>query len=342
MVVSLESQNVRISKSYNAKNLKLNIIPDISHLYSVLEKFNSNIHLIIFLLSLLCFSLIFYNCGDYFILNKKTILDVSRITLPDHNPDIISREDMIKYKSNYRPNLFSEYTFLNGDTISSIAIKYNVSRDTILHVNQIDDIKKIHSGMKLKIPDVDGVLHNVTSGDSLESISDRYSVPVKDIFKINGLKSETLTDGSSIFIPNVRAADWGWKSNIDKFFVFPVNGQIIKRYGEYVNKITGITELYEGVDFKASEDNRIFASKSGYISGIGYSPNYGNYVFIDHQSGQRTLYAHLKEIWVSNREKVKQGNVIGLIGDSGFAKTEKLFFCILDGESTTDPEKYLK
>lgn len=342
MVVSLESQNVRVRKSYHAKNIKLNIFPDISQLQISLDRLTSNINVIIYIFSLFWFSLIFYMYGDHFILSKKVILDVSQITLPDHDPDILSRENIARYKSNSRTNLFSDYTFLNGDTLSSIAIKYNLSRNTLLHVNRIYDLKELQPGMKLKVPAVNGILHNIIPRDSLESISNKYNIPVKDIFRINGLKSETLTEGSFIFIPNVNASEWGWKSNIDKFFVYPVNGQIIKRYGQYTNNITGITELYEGIDIKASDDNRIFASKSGYVSGIGYSPNYGNYIFVDHNGGMRTLYAHLKEIKVSNRDKVKQGHVIGIIGDSGYAKTEKLFFCILDGNSTVDPEKYLK
>lgn len=340
MVVSLESQNVKIRKPYYNKTGKINI--DTSFIYKNLANLKITGYLATYICSLFLFSFIFYKCGDFFIPHRKVTLNVHSITLPNHKPDIVSKENIINYKGNKRNDLYTNYSYTKTDTLSSVAIKYNISTNTILHVNNIEDIRDLVPGIVLKVPSVDGLVHNITSKDSLESLSYRYGVAVKDIFRINNLRSETLVEGNKIFIPNVDISDTGWKSNIDKFFVYPVKGQIIRRYGHFTNKITGMSDIYEGVDFRAGDDKSVLASKSGHISRIGYNPNYGNYIFIDHNGGFRTLYAHLNNINVSNRDKVEQGDVLGTVGDSGFAKKEKLFFCILNKDVTVNPESYLK
>ncbi len=75
---------------------------------------------------------------------------------------------------------------------------------------------------------------------------------------------------------------------------------------------------------------------------MSFPRSLGNYLFIDHAGGFRSLYAHLDEIYVKSKTRVSQGEILGSIGNTGFTKTQKLFFCLLNKEETVDPEKYFK
>jgi murein DD-endopeptidase MepM/ murein hydrolase activator NlpD len=271
-----------------------------------------------------------------------TSLDMGRVTLPKHGADVISRKLMENYGAYKKETLFIEETVYSGETLSSISIKYGISRETILHVNGIHDVKKLLDLDKLMIPSVDGIIHKLSNKDSLDSLSKKYGVLVKDIFRVNNLKSENLSDLETLYIPGIQPQDWGWHTNLDKYYIYPVNGYITKRYGFHTNSITGLTSLYEGTDFVSIDNSDVLASRAGYISRIGYSPNYGHYIYLDHSGGTRTLYAHLDNISVDIRDSVKQGDVIGTIGKSGFTNTTKLFFTLFYKDETVNPENYLR
>ncbi len=341
MVISLESQKVKIKRSVYAPRKRLYNI-NLNKIKFKIPDITISLKHIPYMIGIFMFLILFSKGYIFFIPKPNIVVNLDEIILPEHRADILSKNMIDNYEVTINDNYFSEVRIYRGETLSSLSIKYGISRDTILHVNGITDVRKLSTFNSLIIPVTDGYKHKVTSRDSLESISRRYSIPVKDIFRINGLKSESLSGLKTLFIPGVNPVDWGWKSNIERYFVYPLNGFITKRYGFFTNSITGITSLYEGIDIAPSSGDDVFASKAGYISRIGYSPSYGHYLYIDHLGGTRSLYAHMDEINVAKHEKVKQGDVIGLVGKSGFTNTTKLFFSIFNRDNTVNPEEYLK
>lgn len=341
MVISLESQKVKIKRSvyiprkrlYNIKIKKIDFkIPNIS----------INLKHIPYIIGIFMFLILFSKGCIFFIPKYNTLVNLDSIILPVHRADILSKKLIDNYDESINDSYFSEVRIYRGETLSSLSIKYGISKDTILQVNGITDIRKLPELSSLIMPVTDGYKYKVASKDSLESISRRYNVPSNNIFRVNGLTSESLSGYKTLFIPGVNPVDWGWKSNVSKYFVYPLNGFISKRYGFFTNSITGITSFYEGIDLVPNDGDDVFASKAGYISRIGYSPNYGNYLYIDHHGGTRSLYAHMDEINVIKHQTVKQGDVIGLVGKSGFTNTTKLFFSIFNRDKTINPEEYLK
>jgi LysM repeat protein len=122
------------------------------------------------------------------------------------------------------------HTVLQGDTLTSIALRYNSSVDEIVRANNISDPNFILIGQNLNIPcptqptftpefnitSTDFTMRNETlpydmmecplthivgEGETLESISTRYSVPLYEIFDENRLESTLLTTGQSLTIP---------------------------------------------------------------------------------------------------------------------------------------------
>ncbi len=344
MVISLESQNVKLKRNFylpgfnliskkndirKNRNLKL---PEISY----------NLFYLPFFLSLIIFSFIFSRGVNPVIRRDTSYGDLNSITLPDNGADIVFK-NLIESRDNYANNKhFYEDYYYKGDTLSSLATKYGVSIETILHVNKINDVNKIVEYTKLQIPNIDGFMHVVTTKDTLESLSIKYGVSIKDIFVVNDLKSENIGNLDRVYIPGINPVNYGWHSNIDSFFIYPINGFISKRYGVFTNKITGISDFYHGVDFSPIDKLDVKASKSGFVSRIGYSPSYGNYIYLDHSGGYRTLYAHIDHIDVSLHQKVAQGEIIGKLEENSNSDVVKLFFSILNRDETVNPELYLK
>ncbi len=99
---------------------------------------------------------------------------------------------------------------------------------------------------------------------------------------------------------------------------------------------------HKGVDIGGvGYSSNILASKAGKVIVSQYSRSYGNYVVISHGSGNTTLYAHMSKRLVSAGQKVSQGQVLGITGNTGNSMGPHLHFEITEGGSRTDPLKYL-
>lgn len=76
-----------------------------------------------------------------------------------------------------QPVTFRTYKVQNGDTISGITKKFGLKNiSTLIAVNDIDNVRQLAAGQKLKIPSVDGLFHTVKNGDSLTALSAKYNV----------------------------------------------------------------------------------------------------------------------------------------------------------------------
>lgn len=120
------------------------------------------------------------------------------------------------------------------------------------------------------------------------------------------------------------------------------------------NQITeGYSDTHQAVDlvkYKNKSDLVIAHSKgkvvfvqTGFKNEKGSTGNrsYGNCVKIEHRDGYTTLYAHLSEVYVKKGQIVKQGQVIGKMGDSGNAYGVHLHFELRKGDKRIDPTPYL-
>ncbi|MGP7816207.1 M23 family metallopeptidase [Niallia sp. 01092] len=95
-------------------------------------------------------------------------------------------------------------------------------------------------------------------------------------------------------------------------------------------QITG-THKHYGIDFAQNGTNNIYASADGTVSQSFYSNSYGECIMILHNiNGQvyETVYAHLRKGTrkVNTGQKVKQGQVIGIMGSTGDSTGQHLHF----------------
>lgn len=107
--------------------------------------------------------------------------------------------------------------------------------------------------------------------------------------------------------------------------------------------------LYNSNGTNISKNTNIYAADDGVVvvayNDGNWNTGFGNYCVIDHGNGIQTLYAHSSNIKVSEGDTVKQGQVIGLIGDTGNTTAPHLHFEVKvasgDGYQRVNPLKYI-
>jgi murein DD-endopeptidase MepM/ murein hydrolase activator NlpD len=81
------------------------------------------------------------------------------------------------------------------------------------------------------------------------------------------------------------------------------------------------------MDFSAKTGTPIYATGDGKIIKVKRSRRgHGNHVMIDHGYGYKTLYAHMSKYTVKKGQKVKRGDVIGYVGDTGMSTAPHLHY----------------
>lgn len=102
----------------------------------------------------------------------------------------------------------------------------------------------------------------------------------------------------------------------------PVANKDLKRmasgFGPRIDPHYKVPKHHDGMDFTASTGTEVYATGDGKVTRAdNKSSGYGNHIRIDHGYGYVTLYAHLSEMNVRAGQKVKRGDVIGLVGNTG-------------------------
>ncbi|MEN3038027.1 MAG: peptidoglycan DD-metalloendopeptidase family protein [Candidatus Kryptonium sp.] len=94
------------------------------------------------------------------------------------------------------------------------------------------------------------------------------------------------------------------------------NGKIVSRFGEQIHPTLKTITLNYGVDIAVPENSPVKAVADGIVSKIFWLPSFENIIIITHDGSFRTVYANLSDIFVSEGERVRSGQVIGRSGDS--------------------------
>jgi murein DD-endopeptidase MepM/ murein hydrolase activator NlpD len=126
------------------------------------------------------------------------------------------------------------------------------------------------------------------------------------------------------------------------FFAFPVPGApITQLFGPNVDPFTGAAGFHPGIDFGAAIGTPIHAAGDGAVVYAGVESGYGNYTCINHGGGIATCYAHQSVILVKVGDQVKRGQVIGLVGSTGYSTGPHLHFEVRINGQVTNPLPWL-
>ncbi|MBL6750146.1 MAG: M23 family metallopeptidase [Nevskia sp.] len=123
---------------------------------------------------------------------------------------------------------------------------------------------------------------------------------------------------------------------------WPVDsGYITSDYGLRLDPFTGLRTFHPGVDFAAPEGSKVLAVASGIVTDVGERSGYGNMVEIDHGNGYVTRYGHNASIMVKAGERIRKGQAIALMGNTGRSTGPHVHFEVLLNGNTVNPEQYI-
>ncbi len=132
--------------------------------------------------------------------------------------------------------------------------------------------------------------------------------------------------------------------NGNGFLDMPVDGYVTSPFGYRIHPIYGYRSLHDGVDLGASCGTPIRASAKGKVLSEYYHTAYGNRLVIDHGVhfgvGVATISNHLSMYAVAEGEKVKRGQIIGYVGNTGWSTGCHLHFTVLENGEAADPMRW--
>ena len=125
----------------------------------------------------------------------------------------------------------------------------------------------------------------------------------------------------------------------------PVSNKNLKRmasgYGYRIHPIYKTRKMHAGMDFSAKTGTEIYATGNGTINKVRRSKKgYGNYVEINHGYGYKTLYAHMSKFIVKQGQKVKRGELIGYVGNTGTSVAPHLHYEVIKNGKKIDPVNF--
>jgi LysM repeat protein len=295
------------------------------------------------------------NVSSLSILNKKegskeesTLNITNDALLPAVGPLTPSGETEDDSSFSYQE--ISIYVVRPGDNVNDIAKMFDVSVNTILWANDMKKGDKLKTGDTLIILPVDGVKHVVKKGDTIKNIAKTYGVEARDIYEFNALDEKSLlVIGEEIIIPGAEIKEQPkptstakkpssnnkptGQTNLNKNIqggVIPNNFRIADNStplpGYFIKPVEGPRcRLTQGkhdryaIDIGCPTGTPIYASASGKVifSKVGWNGAFGNLVIIAHPNGTQTFYAHQSKIAASLGDQVKQGEIIGYVGNTG-------------------------
>jgi murein DD-endopeptidase MepM/ murein hydrolase activator NlpD len=111
-------------------------------------------------------------------------------------------------------------------------------------------------------------------------------------------------------------------------------------YGYRIDPIYRTRKMHQGMDFTAPIGTDVYATGDGTVIYSGWMQGYGNTIEIDHGFGYRTLYGHLNKVIARKGKKVKRGDIVGLVGNTGKSTGPHLHYEVIFKDKNVDPKNY--
>ncbi|WP_319561844.1 M23 family metallopeptidase [Marispirochaeta sp.] len=230
------------------------------------------------------------------------------------------------------------HTVTRGDTLSAIALKYNIKVGTLISYNGIEDVRRIVPGTSLKIPSYDGVRYEVRPGDNLSKIAANNGISVNEILDANNLESALIKPGDVLFLPGAAISDYEYKKATGTLIIYPTTGRLTSPFGYRADPFTGLRRFHYGIDIANTTGTAIIAAMDGVVLDVENRPaGYGKYIVIKHDRGYQTLYGHLDTVTVREGQRVRQGQSLGSMGSTGRSTGSHLHFALYKNNRPVDP-----
>jgi murein DD-endopeptidase MepM/ murein hydrolase activator NlpD len=124
--------------------------------------------------------------------------------------------------------------------------------------------------------------------------------------------------------------------------IMPVQGWLTSAFGYRKDPFTGERAFHAGVDIVTQSGNPIVATADGVVLSTNYDHAGGNTIKISHKhTGYTTVYCHLSKFLVKPGQRVKRGDIIGLVGSTGRSRGPHVHYEVRKGDKRLNPYYYI-
>lgn len=165
----------------------------------------------------------------------------------------------------------------------------------------------------------------ITTSKKLEKLRHRLAVSAASQDEI--IKQAQDKEKMLASIPSIRPI-----RNLEKKL------QHLSGFGYRTHPVFKTRKMHTGIDFGARKGTPIYATGNGKVVRVEYKKTgYGRNVVIDHGYGYQTLYGHMSEVKCKVGQKVKRGEIIGLVGSSGTSTAPHVHYEVVHKDKKVDP-----
>jgi murein DD-endopeptidase MepM/ murein hydrolase activator NlpD len=161
------------------------------------------------------------------------------------------------------------------------------------------------------------------------------------------LRSTALSGAATVGITtlgstgrSVTMADWVRASALPT--LWPVEGRVTGSFGERIDPFNGEGAFHLGVDISGELGEPIIAPADGFVTYAEQLGGYGRAVVLDHGNGVTTRYGHMSGFAVAVGQRVRRGDVIGYVGNSGRSTGPHVHYEVRINDTPVNPYKYLR
>ncbi len=241
------------------------------------------------------------------------------------------------------------YRVQSADTLDRIAARHRLSKQTLARENNLKPTAKLKAGTRLWIPAAatksaePRVTPRATPTPKPPLAKPKQAAaPRTAEVPGGGLKPGPSADlGDAISRPKSSPASMPPKAVVPvgrlpepsrSGFIWPVEGRLTRRFKDTAS------EKYTGVDIATPFGTEVRAARDGTVVYVGDGiPGYGKLVIVEHASGFATLYGHNSQLLVSQKQKVRMGQVIARSGSTGRGSEPYLHFEVRRNRTAVDP-----
>jgi lipoprotein NlpD len=217
-----------------------------------------------------------------------------------------------------------------GQTLWSIARAYGVDVQTLARVNRVTNTTALYAGQKLYVP-------GATRQREIASRCPCGTEAVKPSPSVKPLSEILRPAERSSAAKAAHTIGTAKETSLERVaLIWPVQGEISRGFEH------DATRRHDGIDIVAPRGTSIQAAADGEVIFSGWGPGgYGRIIILQHQAEVVTIYAHNHENLVRLGQRVRQGEPIATVGQSGRATGSHLHFEIRHKAIPIPPHKYL-
>lgn len=245
--------------------------------------------------------------------------------------DLLSRIDSVTDIMNYDEWVVKQLEASQAVTLRAKAVYEAGKQEAELSKAELDDKKRqfeeeLAEANRLIAEVEEDMENHQAEYEELERLEDEAAKEIDEmVAELERLERERRNKQASV----LATGNYMWPSKDSTY--------VTSLFGNRLHPVYGYYRFHSGIDIGASYGTNIYAADGGTVVTSKYSSSYGNYVMIDHGSGNYTLYAHMSQRLVSEGDAVTKGSVIGLVGSTGVSTGPHIHFEIYQNGERVNP-----